>query len=800
VHVFLLEGEINKKICSSLILILVLTIVLCGFFFPALFNHQSLFFRDVYTFHYPLWATTDALFEDGRLPLWNPFIHFGQNISGNPNYLVFYPPAWIRFLIPPLQAMNLFFIFHLLFGGLMFHLLCRRWGAMPSAAFWGGLVYAFSGISISLCSVLNLVPYVALTPAILLALEKLLRDENRRRAMAFLGLAVGLSVTVFEPVMILGTGCVVAIRLFVFLKRHRGENHRFRKLLGLIPALILAVCLSAPILMEGVRLLKLSPRSFDTLIKQELYHQPPLLTHAFWIPNPFNISFSLNSGMEGHVTSEGQIPYFFSLFLGFSSLLLMSTAFLGERRKTAWIFFGTGVFFLLLAWGPHIPGLNVLTSNIPLLKWSRYTQKFVFFTSGAWIFLAVLGLDNLLRRRMPLGRLSWMSIMLLTGPPVIILLLGALVPGSSLRTMLPVSAVAAVTVGVLIVIRLSSGGKPWYGHVIGCLLLMELLAGNHFFVPFAQRKYFQDEIPILNAIAERENRLDDFRVVVEKDESNYRFVSRTDSVVWRYYICRTAGYPYMGFTKGIHYAFNFVIDKMDTARSVVLRKILRSLSFDEKVRLLRKTGVRYVITADRYSHPDLCLIDEYFTGSENRFALYRVKGDLGRIFFTDKYHIMTTGIKDLSKALLEGPLENVYILSGEDHLVNSPAGEVIDGINDVRIIRITANEIRVSVQNRRRGFLVLRDTYYPGWRAEVDGVETPIYLADFFFRAVFLEPGSHDIQFRYAPPFFAVAVGLSILACIIVALMLIWPSRSRQGADSSYKRAVGSNVQAKPKE
>ena len=46
---------------------------------------------------------------------------------------------------------------------------------------------------------------------------------------------------------------------------------------------------------------------------------------------------------------------------------------------------------------------------------------------------------------------------------------------------------------------------------------------------------------------------------------------------------------------------------------------------------------------------------------------------------------------------------------------------------------------------------MLSDPYYPGWRAFVDGVETPILRADYLFRAIALPPGSHEVRFVFVP-------------------------------------------------
>jgi hypothetical protein len=49
------------------------------------------------------------------------------------------------------------------------------------------------------------------------------------------------------------------------------------------------------------------------------------------------------------------------------------------------------------------------------------------------------------------------------------------------------------------------------------------------------------------------------------------------------------------------------------------------------------------------------------------------------------------------------------------------------------------------------GLVVLSDQWYPGWTATVDGTETPILRVDTALRAVAVGPGSHTIEYRYAP-------------------------------------------------
>src|SRR5437899_2821620 len=67
------------------------------------------------------------------------------------------------------------------------------------------------------------------------------------------------------------------------------------------------------------------------------------------------------------------------------------------------------------------------------------------------------------------------------------------------------------------------------------------------------------------------------------------------------------------------------------------------------------------------------------------------------------------------------------------------------------------------------GFVVLADNYMPGWEATVDGQPRPVLLADAFARAVYVEAGIHEIEFRYHPRSLAIGLGLSLAALAVVA-------------------------------
>jgi uncharacterized membrane protein YfhO len=84
-----------------------------------------------------------------------------------------------------------------------------------------------------------------------------------------------------------------------------------------------------------------------------------------------------------------------------------------------------------------------------------------------------------------------------------------------------------------------------------------------------------------------------------------------------------------------------------------------------------------------------------------------------------------------------------------------------------RILSDTGTEVRVAVSPSAPGYLVLTDAFYPGWTARVDGQERPILLANYFYRAVAVEPGDREVVFAYrSRPF---EIGRRISAATLLA-------------------------------
>lgn len=99
---------------------------------------------------------------------------------------------------------------------------------------------------------------------------------------------------------------------------------------------------------------------------------------------------------------------------------------------------------------------------------------------------------------------------------------------------------------------------------------------------------------------------------------------------------------------------------------------------------------------------------------------------------------------------------------------------------EVLNIKYQNQRVDIKVAMNQPGWLVLKDNYYPGWEAWVDGKQTKIYRGNYTMRAIFLEAGNHQVEFIYRPKIFKWGVIMTILG-ILVSIKLSWWSVKTQG-------------------
>jgi len=92
---------------------------------------------------------------------------------------------------------------------------------------------------------------------------------------------------------------------------------------------------------------------------------------------------------------------------------------------------------------------------------------------------------------------------------------------------------------------------------------------------------------------------------------------------------------------------------------------------------------------------------------------------------------------------------------------------------EAHILSYAPERVLIQVEADQPGYLVLTDTFYPGWRATVDGQPVRILRTGSYFRAVPVVTGQHLVEFIYRPLSFRLGVALSLGALLLTAVLLI---------------------------
>jgi hypothetical protein len=88
-----------------------------------------------------------------------------------------------------------------------------------------------------------------------------------------------------------------------------------------------------------------------------------------------------------------------------------------------------------------------------------------------------------------------------------------------------------------------------------------------------------------------------------------------------------------------------------------------------------------------------------------------------------------------------------------------------------QFVRDDEEEVELEATLERPGLVVLADSFYPGWRATVDGVPAPILAANHLFRGVPAGPGTHRVRFVYAPA--SLRLGAACTAAALLAVLVL---------------------------
>lgn len=85
------------------------------------------------------------------------------------------------------------------------------------------------------------------------------------------------------------------------------------------------------------------------------------------------------------------------------------------------------------------------------------------------------------------------------------------------------------------------------------------------------------------------------------------------------------------------------------------------------------------------------------------------------------------------------------------------------------------DKITLDVKTDKDAFLVLTDSFYPGWDVYVDGVESEIYKVNGVQRGVIIKGnGTHRVEYLFKPFSFYCGIGISLICIAILFSSCLW--------------------------
>ena len=256
-------------------------------------------------------------------------------------------------------------------------------------------------------------------------------------------------------------------------------------------------------------------------------------------------------------------------------------------------------------------------------------------------------------------------------------------------------------------------------------------------MPFDDRKLVYPNIPVINAIKE--------------STEDQRIFGHLGTQVESYYgIQSLEGYDplYSGrYGDFIHSSFSGEYQAGE--RSVA--QLADRGKYTERVLDLLGVGIIFHPKADTFTEwafPVWGDKGKYVMFYEDdKFQLFKNTSVLPRAKLFHNYEVIKDPKSLLKRSYTEDFDFRDILLLEEDPQIDKSEEQVTK--SDALITSYTPNKVVISVSTKRPALLFLSDSYYPNWKATVNGKEEKIYLADYAFRAVKVPQGASKVEFRY---------------------------------------------------
>ncbi len=728
-------------------------------FGPMLVRGEALFWGTPLLQFVPWRQFALQLVREGHLPLWNPLLGTGAPLLANHQSALLYPPNWLLAVTGVAYGHGVLVLLHLLLAAWGMVALTRAWGIEPVGQALGGLSFSLSGYLVARAGFLSINAAVAWFPWLVLAGERLaqaaVQNIGVRRWVLCLGSLVALQWLAGHAQMAWYTAVFVAVWSLVQAWHLDGLHGARRALLALGLGALVGFSLAAAQLLPTLEYLQVSYRA-DTL-------DPTFaLTYSFW---PWRLLGLLMPDLFGNPARGDYWGYGNywedAIYIGVLPFLLAVRALVrrpgGEagRRRVRWLSI-LGLATSVLALGANTPVFPFLFYHVPTFDLFQAPTRWNLILVFALSALAAIGAQGWQR---PEGRGLYWTRLGTAGAGMIgfAAVLGAtLLPGvhSTFVRAFAVASVWLFLAGAFTVARPSRWSPRWQA-VLVTLVLADLVVAGWGLNPSVPLSVYQGRSQLAARLGKGHRLYMPASLEYElKFERTHRFDTFHPGVDWR--LVREMGLPNTTMLDGLPSANNF--DPLLPDRYVRWLAYLEEAEPMTRAKLLALMDVGWEATADP-STP---------TG-----VRYVRREGARRVRIVPQAVLVGDGDEALARFAEVDPGREV-VLEAKAQWAGLRGGEgrarVWQGSNP--------NVVVVEASAPAGGWLVLSDLWYPGWRATVDGEPTPLFRADYLFRALWLPPGEHIVRFEYRPASFYAGLVLSLVGWATWA-WLLWRGRRR---------------------
>jgi hypothetical protein len=787
---------------------------------PEIVGSRRLVFRDAQVTHWPWHREAVRALASGQVPFVDAAASGGQPLLANPNAVLLYPTFLLERVLAPEAAFNLHYLLHVLWAFFGARALARRCGLGNGGSLVAGVAYAFSGMMLSYGGAfMNSSAAAAWLPwcgAAFLDLGRARGTGPRLAAATAAGLALGLQLYAGEPaisLMTLAFGTVLLASTAVAAPRGRASR-LFAALAASVGAGALALAFAAPLLAPLKAVFSLTYRG------QHLYSQRASGAAAFsaaraleWLLPRFGGNPDLLGGGANWLQSaaRGDFVYIWCVSFGVVPLALVA---LGALRRDFWdrrsaALAGGGLLALLFSFGFSLPFYRLIFA-VGFLRRLRYPIKFYLLTTVCVALLAGLAAESLARRRAgpreatvlvaalaffaaawalaaPGGVLErWaqpLARKVSTDPAPFLAVFRGLVRGDALLGALAILCLA-------LVLRPRSSVPRDRSWVLGWLALVSAFPwGLPLFVTAPSRELVRPpalarrlEGPGRIYVSARLPRFDPAALRTSDAEELPRS-GRVSRILVEQLVAAT-GAPF-----GARYIFEMDPDGSYGYFNRLAAEAADASTPAERDRLLILFGARWTLAEDGEQHP----LFRPATGlaiAGTRLVLSEIADPVPELRWAGRAWRRSTLSDTLELVRSErfDPRRDVAL----------PGNAPVDAAGAPVAARVEAEALdagraAATVEAEADGHLVFSRTYFPAWRALLDGRPAQVLVANARDLAVAVPAGSHRVEFEYDAAPFRRGVALQAAAFVLAAGVAI-ATRSGRGRQPQVRQQVEVDV------